>query len=230
VITVEPLAHIALHRDSNAVLADAVRTLRRMTDADSTFAAIRRAPGRYAMTTLDGLTDPRWTRVVVRSGRGLGGRAVDEHAPVTVADYMEDPTITADYRTVVGAEGLRGVSCVPVASAGGDGPVALLYAGARVPGLPGDRLVDAVARVADMTSVGLAVAAPEQVPAPTVALTPREQEVLALLAAGLSNAAIAERLVISMPTTKGHVRALLAKLEARSRLEAVANARALRLA
>jgi len=55
-------------------------------------------------------------------------------------------------------------------------------------------------------------------------LTSREREVLALLADGLSNRQIASRLVISETTTKGHVSALLAKLDVSSRLEAVAKA------
>jgi len=49
--------------------------------------------------------------------------------------------------------------------------------------------------------------------------------VLALLADGASNRQIAARLVISEPTVKEHVRALLRKLDAGSRLEAIARAR-----
>lgn len=55
-------------------------------------------------------------------------------------------------------------------------------------------------------------------------LTPREMEVLALLAEGLSNAAVAERLFISPKTAAHHVSAILAKLGVRSRGEAAAEA------
>ncbi|XXF78462.1 response regulator transcription factor [Myxococcaceae bacterium GXIMD 01537] len=56
------------------------------------------------------------------------------------------------------------------------------------------------------------------------ALTPREREVLALLAEGLSNKAIADRLAISEHTAKFHVNAVLAKLGVQRRTEAVVRA------
>jgi two-component system, NarL family, response regulator YdfI len=55
-------------------------------------------------------------------------------------------------------------------------------------------------------------------------LTPRELEVLAAMADGASNKAIARRLEISFHTAKFHVSAILAKLDADSRTEAVTRA------
>lgn len=59
---------------------------------------------------------------------------------------------------------------------------------------------------------------------PGETLTPREIEVLQLLAEGLTNKAIAQRLAISDHTVKFHVNALLGKLNAQSRTEAVVRA------
>ena len=55
-------------------------------------------------------------------------------------------------------------------------------------------------------------------------LTAREQEVLGLLADGLTNRAIAQRLGITPHTVKFHVNAIMGKLDAQSRTEAVVRA------
>ena len=62
---------------------------------------------------------------------------------------------------------------------------------------------------------------PEAPPAALQTLSPREREVLRLMAAGLTNAEIATTLVVSLPTVKTHVRSILAKLDARDRVQAV---------
>ena len=58
-------------------------------------------------------------------------------------------------------------------------------------------------------------------PAQPHSLTERELEVLALLAEGLTNSQIAERLVISRSTVKSHVSNILSKLDVATRAEAV---------
>ena len=60
-------------------------------------------------------------------------------------------------------------------------------------------------------------------------LSPRELEVLHLMAAGLSNQEMCERLFLALSTVKGHNRTIFGKLQVQRRTEAVARARALGL-
>jgi DNA-binding CsgD family transcriptional regulator len=87
--------------------------------------------------------------------------------------------------------------------------------------VPGLRLVGA-------TEGADAVVVPSTAVSPSadgdVPLTPRELEVLVLLAEGASNKLIARRLGISVHTAKFHVSALLDKLDAVGRTDAVAHA------
>ena len=55
-------------------------------------------------------------------------------------------------------------------------------------------------------------------------LTPREKEILALMIEGADNRAVAEQLHLSYATVRTHVRSILAKLDARSQLDAVTKA------
>jgi DNA-binding CsgD family transcriptional regulator len=55
-------------------------------------------------------------------------------------------------------------------------------------------------------------------------LTPRERQILGLMSEGMDNREIAQRLSVSYATVRSHVRHLLAKLGARSKLEAVVRA------
>ena len=65
-------------------------------------------------------------------------------------------------------------------------------------------------------------AAPIERPSPRLeALTEREREVMALVAAGLSNDEIAARLVVSPATAKTHVSRVMGKLDARDRAQVV---------
>ena len=64
-------------------------------------------------------------------------------------------------------------------------------------------------------------APPRLPPAGLDELTPREVEVLTLVARGLSNGEIADELTLSEATVKTHVKRVLAKLRARDRVQAV---------
>ena len=65
------------------------------------------------------------------------------------------------------------------------------------------------------------IAHPEASPEPGTDLSERERQVLTLLAAGLSNAEIADQLAVSVAAVKYHVSSILSKLGAANRTEAV---------
>ena len=60
-------------------------------------------------------------------------------------------------------------------------------------------------------------------------LSQRELEILKLMAQGLSNREIGERLFLALDTVKGHNRRIFDKLQVQSRTEAIARARELDL-
>jgi two-component system nitrate/nitrite response regulator NarL len=86
------------------------------------------------------------------------------------------------------------------------------------------RLMDGETIIDPRIASRLAVAYSRALNGDAVSLTPREREVLRLLAEGLSNRAIAERLYLAESTVKGHVATLRSKLGATSRLHAVIQA------
>jgi len=92
--------------------------------------------------------------------------------------------------------------------------------------LRADATAEQIIRAIDSTSAGLLTIDSSLVPQtepeePSEELTPREVEVLRLLAEGFANREIATRLNISEHTIKFHIRSILGKLQASSRTEAV---------
>jgi DNA-binding NarL/FixJ family response regulator len=99
--------------------------------------------------------------------------------------------------------------------------------------VPPEQLIDAVRIVAQgdaliapaitkrLIESFIRTAPPASPPAELYDLTPREVDVLMLVARGLSNAEIAADLVLSEATVKTHVKHVLAKLNARDRVQAV---------
>jgi DNA-binding CsgD family transcriptional regulator len=94
-----------------------------------------------------------------------------------------------------------------------------------------DRLVDLIGAIRGVRLVpageaaDVALAPPQPAPPdPDAALTPREREVLELMAEGASNKMIARALGISVHTAKFHVGSVIDKLDATGRTDAVAQA------
>ena len=97
--------------------------------------------------------------------------------------------------------------------------------------LPGDLGPREILAAVEAAAAGLAVLHPQDIPAlvaerplpatPTQMLTPREVQVLAMLAEGHGNKTIAWKLGISEHTAKFHVASILSKLNAGTRTEAV---------
>jgi len=184
---------------------------------------IRRASPKRPVTVAIAVGDP-----------GLAGRlakAIGAHRDLAASDRAGAADIL-----IVAANRLASIDQPEAAIVVlGDGVVDSLGMAPRAM-LPADADPDLVAAAVRLVARGLLVL-PESAldPGPTaepddeeippaeaqVQLTPREREVLELLAAGASNKVIARRLEVSVHTAKFHVASLLRKLGASGRLEAV---------
>ena len=174
-----------------------------------------------------------------RPGIAVVGGAADAEDVVGVAEASGADVVVWDLGTdlPLGIERLSAAvsTLAPVVALLGDasGAAQAWAAGAR--GLlhrdtPPERLAAAVAAVAegvtvlddDAADALLRRAAPGA--GPVEPLTPRELEVLRLLAEGLANKAVAARLEVTENTVKFHVNAIFGKLGVQSRTEAVVRA------
>jgi two-component system, NarL family, response regulator YdfI len=145
-------------------------------------------------------------------------------SPETTIESLADSDLAAEIPTVVLTE-----SVAPASSA------QAVQAGIRAL-LPNEISIDQLAAALQAAAAGLVVLHPTEIPAAFPAVSPasqplaeltepltrREREVLQMLAAGLANKEIAARLNISDHTAKFHVAAILGKLGAATRTEAVA--------
>lgn len=136
--------------------------------------------------------------------RRLASRG-DRPRAIALTTYADDASVLGALRA-----GARGYL---TKDAGADEILAAVRAVAR-----GEAALDPAVQ-----HVVVAALAGDSAPSPELpdGLTPREAEVLELIAAGLSNAEIAERLVVSAATVKSHVNHLFAKAGVRDRAQAV---------
>lgn len=166
------------------------------------------------------------------------GAVVAETGPDVVVMDLAMPGVSGleATRSIVGAD--PGVAILVLTMSEQDAALfAALRAGARgylVKGAPGEEVLAAVRAVAaGHVLIGASVAArtlevltgpgtsPTDASEDGHGLTDREREVLALIAGGLTNQEIAERLVISPITARNHVSNILMKLQVRSRREVI---------
>lgn len=169
----------------------------------------------------------RWAEALLAPGQGTSAQADREHA----AELLVQAHAVADW---LGARPLREEiellarrARLPLASAA-TRPV-LDASLPRAPALPPAPGSPAPGARAPGSPVPAAESAKPVDPAEELGLTPRERDVLRLVAAGRSNRQIAEELFISPKTASVHVSNILAKLGVSSRGEAAAVAHRLRL-
>jgi DNA-binding NarL/FixJ family response regulator len=163
-------------------------------------------------------------------GQAAAASALDLYRPdVLLWDMGWDPASSLERLADLSAAGAAVAALLP----DGSQAAQVWHGGARAL-LPRSVDTDTLAAALAALAQGLAVlsplvgqalsAPPVQPTAPAETLTPREEEVLRLLAEGLPNKTIARRLGISEHTVKFHINSLLGKLGVQSRTEAVVRA------
>lgn len=176
-----------------------------MSDAASRLAPAPRL--RVAVHAVDPLRRTALGRVVAEAGHIVVG--VGDAADVVLADGGYLPGETRPVVALGGADhDLPGVLSRQASASQIDAAIRAVSAGLIV-------------RLPDARDAGFAAMRETDGHA---LLTPRELEVLAALAEGMTNKAIARRLNISLHTVKFHVESVFRKLGARTRTEAVAKA------
>jgi DNA-binding NarL/FixJ family response regulator len=157
---------------------------------------------------------------------------------ITAADAQDLEVVIWDFSTEAAPRRDVVAEAQPtpvIALVAGDGDAAEALTTGVHAVLPRDAEADLIASAAAAVARGLVVfdrayapgihvprTAQSQVPIEE--LTPRESDILQLLAEGMSNKGIAQRLGISEHTVKFHLNAILGKLDAHTRTEAVTRA------
>jgi len=154
---------------------------------------------------------------------------IDDHEPAIVVLALPPPDVARALENLRGLPSLRAV--VLASDPGGAWTAQARRAGVRAV-LRGDATKEELVAAIAAARAGLVVLHPDALKSPAAAraapqgggaaaLTPREVEILGMMAEGMSNRTIAARLGISSHTVKFHVASILEKLGAGSRTEAV---------
>ncbi|HEY2637388.1 MAG TPA: response regulator transcription factor [Solirubrobacteraceae bacterium] len=145
----------------------------------------------------------------IAATRRLGAEQPDVRV-IALTTYADDASVLAALRA-----GARGYLTKDAgAEDSGAAIVAVTRGEAALDPAVQHHVVSAVAGEGSATPAPTTEALPDE-------LTPREAEVLTLIAAGLTNAEIADRLVVSPATVKSHVNHIFAKADLRDRAQAV---------
>ncbi|MGX1703088.1 response regulator transcription factor [Microbacterium sp. NPDC055357] len=186
----------------------------------------------------------------IQAGEGLGGKVMATRSLRYTTDYRQARSITHRYEREVAAEHIVTLASAPVVVC--SRVRAILYGGFRIPTQIGAKALDVLVAAAQRMSWEISVrdevdhrvaqlvaqqrdrgdadgespAHQDVLPSVDPHLTVRELDVIALVATGMRNAEIAQRLNLRETTVKGHVSSVMRKVGARSRLQAVLSAKA----
>lgn len=161
--------------------------------------------GRIVLTDFLGTTTSALRGVTVRSGTGLGGKALAMEKPCYVEDYANARAISHEYDTPVGHEGLRSLVAVPLRVGGRTR--AVVYGGVRERTSLGGRVTDALVEavrdgerelaVLDEVDRRLAEHVPVPDPSPTAVLERMRgaHAELRAIAGSVEDAALRDRLL-----------------------------------
>jgi two-component system OmpR family sensor kinase len=194
----------------------ATATLFAIGTNDSPMARKQKALGLDRVTVADGGT----AGLVFRTGESRLSRHLDRDT-VELRGVIEDLGVRSQIGVPLDVRGERhGVLLVCSATPEyfSEDDLQFIETVARWVGLVGHQAATAEQTVGDAAREGLRIAAEDTVKK----LTPRQREVAALIAAGLTNMEIAERLVLTPGTVANHVEGILRRLGFRSRTQVAA--------
>jgi DNA-binding NarL/FixJ family response regulator len=126
-----------------------VRRVHQATEVDIAFGGAVVAGNAFAINRLSGAHTGALHNLLIRTGLGVGGKAMSLGRPVSVPDYQRADGITHEYDRAVAAEGLLAVFAIPVVV--GSATRAVVYGGLRRSLPVGGRTLDAAVQAVAST-------------------------------------------------------------------------------